>query len=166
MSRLVIVCGLTGAGKTSYSIGLCEELEAIRFSIDPWMQTLFAKDMESLDFSWMMERVERCQQQIWDVASQILVKKGNVLPKETPRKIHRCIRLKSRIKCLHLWSPVLKLLMKRSLPMENELRRLPRSEFRTLLQVLHGTFDLCIHTFSRSINDIVGALYDKRVIHF
>lgn len=79
MSRLVIVCGLTGAGKTTYSIRLCDEINAIRFSIDPWMQTLFAKDMTALDFSWMMERVERCQDQIWSVSEQILQRGGNVV---------------------------------------------------------------------------------------
>ena len=79
MNKLIIVCGLTGAGKTTYSIELCDKLGAIRFSIDPWMQTLFSKDMKSLDFSWMMERVERCQSQIWEVSKQILFNNGVVV---------------------------------------------------------------------------------------
>lgn len=79
MGRLIIVCGQTGAGKTTYSIKLAKELRGIKFSIDPWMQTLFSKDMVSLDFSWMMERVERCQTQIWEVSQQILKNKGNVI---------------------------------------------------------------------------------------
>lgn len=79
MSRLILVCGPTGAGKTTYSIALSEEAKAIRFSIDPWMQTLFASDMTSLDFDWMMERVNRCQEQIWSVCEQILEMDGNVV---------------------------------------------------------------------------------------
>lgn len=79
MSRLILVCGPTGAGKTTYSISLSEETRAIRFSIDPWMQTLFASDMTSLDFDWMMERVNRCYKQIWDVSQQILKVDGNVV---------------------------------------------------------------------------------------
>ena len=43
------------------------------------MQTLFAKDMRTLDFAWMMERVERCQDQIWSVAEQVLARGGNVV---------------------------------------------------------------------------------------
>jgi len=43
------------------------------------MQTLFSKDMQSLDFSWITERVERCQEQIWDVSVQILQTGGNVV---------------------------------------------------------------------------------------
>ena len=79
MSRLILVCGPTGAGKTTYSLSLCKEVKAIRFSIDPWMQTLFADDMTSLDFDWMMERVQRCYQQIWEVSEQILKTDGNVV---------------------------------------------------------------------------------------
>ena len=79
MARLILVCGPTGAGKTTYSLSLSKEINAIRFSIDPWMQTLFSKDMTSLDYSWMIERVNRCYEQIWQVAEQILVLNGNVI---------------------------------------------------------------------------------------
>ena len=79
MARLILVCGPIGAGKTTYSISVCEEIEAVKFSIDPWMQTLFAKDMLSLDFSLIMERVSRCYDQIWEVSEQILSLGGNVV---------------------------------------------------------------------------------------
>ena len=79
MARVVLVCGPTGVGKTTYSLSLAKEISAIRFSIDPWMQTLFSKDMTSLDFSWMMERVGRCYEQIWQVAEQVLLIDGNVI---------------------------------------------------------------------------------------
>ena len=59
MARLILVSGPTGVGKTTYSLSLAKETDAIRFSIDPWMQTLFSKDMTSLDYSWMIERVNR-----------------------------------------------------------------------------------------------------------
>ena len=71
--------GPTGAGKTTYSLYQCEEVGAIRFSIDPWMQTLFSKDMTSLDYEWMIERVHRCYDQIWQVSQQILSLDGNVV---------------------------------------------------------------------------------------
>ncbi len=79
MAKLILVCGSTGAGKTTYSISLSQENGAIRFSIDPWMQTLFAKDMVSLDYSWMIERVKRCYEQIWEVSEQILMLDGSVV---------------------------------------------------------------------------------------
>ncbi|MGJ8687948.1 MAG: AAA family ATPase [Gammaproteobacteria bacterium] len=79
MSRLILVCGPTGVGKTTYSLALSKEISAVRFSIDPWMQTLFSKDMTALDYDWMIERVNRCYDQIWQVSEQILALKGNVI---------------------------------------------------------------------------------------
>jgi len=79
MAKLILICGPIGAGKTTYSISLCEKIGAVRFSIDPWMQTLFSKDMTSLDYSWMIERVERCYNQIWETAEQVLSLNGNVV---------------------------------------------------------------------------------------
>jgi predicted kinase len=79
MARLILVCGPTGVGKTTYSLSLAKEIRAIKFSIDPWMQTLFSKDMTTLDFTWMMERVNRCSDQIWQVSEQILALNGNVI---------------------------------------------------------------------------------------
>lgn len=79
MSRMILVCGPTGVGKTTYSISLAKEIGAIRFSIDPWMKTLFAKDMTTLDYSWMIERVNRCYEQIWDVSEQVLLLGGSVV---------------------------------------------------------------------------------------
>jgi predicted kinase len=79
MAKLIIVCGPTGVGKTTYSLSLSKEIGAVRFSIDPWMQTLFSKDMVSLDYAWMIERVKRCYEQIWEVSEQILTLDGNVV---------------------------------------------------------------------------------------
>lgn len=79
MARLIIVTGPTGVGKTTYSLSLSKDIGAVRFSIDPWMQTLFSKDMTSLDYSWMIEWVHRCYEQIWQVSQQILELDGNAV---------------------------------------------------------------------------------------
>ncbi|MEP4485599.1 MAG: ATP-binding protein [Halioglobus sp.] len=79
MARLILVCGPTGAGKTTHSIAICKEIKAVRFSIDPWMQTMFSADMTTLDYDWMIERVNRCSDQIWQVSEQILGIDGNVV---------------------------------------------------------------------------------------
>ncbi|MGH1486413.1 MAG: AAA family ATPase [Cellvibrionaceae bacterium] len=79
MARLILVCGPVGAGKTAYSLSISKEIKAVRFSIDSWMQTLFSKDMTSLDYSWILERVSRCYEQIWQVSSQVLTLNGNVV---------------------------------------------------------------------------------------
>jgi predicted kinase len=66
-----LVCGSTGAGKTTYAIALTARLGAIRFSIDEWMAALFWMDSpQPVDSVWAMARVDRCQDQIWATALQ------------------------------------------------------------------------------------------------
>lgn len=79
MKRMIMVCGRVGAGKTTYSLKLADEIGALKISIDQWMQTLYAADMKTINFNWMMERVNRCYVQIWDVSSQTLKNNGSVI---------------------------------------------------------------------------------------
>ena len=66
-----LICGSTGAGKTTYALRLSDRLKGVRFSIDEWMATLFWMDSpQPLIPTWSMERVERCMTQIWTVALQ------------------------------------------------------------------------------------------------
>jgi predicted kinase len=67
-----LICGSTGAGKTTYASRLSDRLDGIRFSIDEWMAALFWMDTpQPLDPAWSLERVERCLAQIWSVALQV-----------------------------------------------------------------------------------------------
>jgi predicted kinase len=67
-----LICGSTGAGKTTYASRLSDRLKGVRFSIDEWMATLFWMDTpQPLNPVWSMERVDRCQTQIWATALQI-----------------------------------------------------------------------------------------------
>ena len=66
MPTVHIVCGPTGAGKTTFARRLTAECEGLRFSIDEWMAALFAADApEPLTFEWAIERVGRCEDMIW-----------------------------------------------------------------------------------------------------
>lgn len=68
-----MVCGSTGAGKTTYALGLAEDLPAVRFSIDEWMSALFWMDRAvPIDPAWAMARVWRCYEQIWSVSMGVL----------------------------------------------------------------------------------------------
>jgi predicted kinase len=67
-----LVCGSTGAGKTTYANRLSGEVEGIVYSIDQWMTALFWMDSPSpIQAGWSMERVRRCNDQIWTVAAQV-----------------------------------------------------------------------------------------------
>lgn len=70
-----VICGSTGAGKSTYSIQLSHRLGAVRFSIDEWMSALFWMDTpRPLQPAWSLQRVERCFVQIWNVASQVALR--------------------------------------------------------------------------------------------
>jgi predicted kinase len=67
-----LVCGSTGAGKTTYAIALTEKLRGVRFSIDEWMSALFWMDTpQPIESAWAMARVERSMEQIWRTAMQV-----------------------------------------------------------------------------------------------
>lgn len=67
-----LICGSTGAGKTTYSGRLSRELNALPLSIDDWMVTLFAPDQPGRpDWTWIEERLMRCERQMMTTALEL-----------------------------------------------------------------------------------------------
>lgn len=66
---LHLICGATGAGKTTYALELSETLGAVHFSIDEWMVRLYGPDApQPPDWGWISTRVRRCEDLIGAVA--------------------------------------------------------------------------------------------------
>lgn len=88
---LVLIVGCTGAGKTTYARQLVDQLGAVRFSIDEWMTALFWADSpQPIEFQWTMERVERCEAQIFAMVRQLATRGiPAVLDLGFTRKQHR-----------------------------------------------------------------------------
>lgn len=77
---LHMICGSTGAGKTTYAMQLESELPGVRFSIDDWMMTLFWQDAPAeLNFDWAYERVSRCNQVMREAAANISATGGQAI---------------------------------------------------------------------------------------
>ncbi len=69
-----LICGPTGAGKTTYAAALAKRTHAVRFSLEEWAIALFAADMpEGVGLEWTLERLGRCEKQIWAVAEPTLM---------------------------------------------------------------------------------------------
>jgi predicted kinase len=72
-AMLNVIFGPSGAGKTTYALAFARREKAVPFILDEWMARLFAPDMpEPLEFDWMVERVGRCEAQIWSAAAAVL----------------------------------------------------------------------------------------------
>lgn len=55
-----LVTGITGAGKSTFSAQLADDLNGVRFSIDEWMEVLHNADKPAeLRFEWFYDRVQR-----------------------------------------------------------------------------------------------------------
>jgi predicted kinase len=80
MPTVHLICGSTGAGKTTYASALGDRVGGVRFSTDEWMTNLFLADRpEPLTFAWAIERTVRCESQMWAVASQLLARRIDVI---------------------------------------------------------------------------------------
>lgn len=72
-----LVCGCTGAGKSTYALRLAKGLPGVCFAIDEWMQNLHNADKnadkpERLSFEWFYQRVQRNCLQMRKMAEQIV----------------------------------------------------------------------------------------------
>ena len=73
VTKIHMVYGPSGAGKTTFSIKLAAECKGLHFAIDRWMQDLFGDDLpEPLSFEWLSARVRRCEERIWALAKTLV----------------------------------------------------------------------------------------------
>ena len=64
-----LVCGSTGAGKTTHALRLVQEFGVLHLSIDDWMVRLFGPDQPpKRDWPWIAERRARCESPIVETA--------------------------------------------------------------------------------------------------
>jgi predicted kinase len=79
-ATLHVIFGPSGAGKTTYAHAFARREKAVAFILDDWMAKLFGPDMpEPLEYDWMIERVQRCEAQIWSTAAGVLAAGTSVI---------------------------------------------------------------------------------------
>ncbi len=72
-ATLHVIFGPCGAGKTTYTHALARREGAVPFVLDDWGARLFGPDVDGpIDFKWMLERLARCEAQIWLTAADVL----------------------------------------------------------------------------------------------
>jgi predicted kinase len=79
-ATLHVIFGPSGAGKTTYAHAFARREKAVAFILDDWMARLFGPDMPNpLEYEWMIERVGRCEAQIWSTAAAVIATGASVI---------------------------------------------------------------------------------------
>ena len=79
-ATLNVIFGPCGAGKTTYAHTFARREKAVAFILDDWMARMFGPDMpEPIQYDWMLERVGRCEAQIWATAAGVLAAGTSVI---------------------------------------------------------------------------------------
>jgi len=80
MPRIHLIEGPVGAGKSTFAFQLGQRHRAPHLNLDEWMAILFRSDRPETDHRvWYAERKERCIEQIWRVACEILETDSDVV---------------------------------------------------------------------------------------
>lgn len=73
MAQIHLIEGPVGAGKSTFAGRLALQRQGVHLNLDEWMVTLFSPDRPHSDFlAWYSERKDRCIEQIWQVAGEIV----------------------------------------------------------------------------------------------
>lgn len=73
MSKIILICGLVGAGKSTEAHKLEAQHNMVRFAMDEWLACLYSADQDDvMDYEWTVARIERIESQIWSLAQQIM----------------------------------------------------------------------------------------------
>ena len=79
-ATLNVIFGPSGAGKTTYANAFARREGAVAFILDDWMARLFGPDIpDPIEYEWMLERVGRCEAQIWSTAAGVLAAGPSVI---------------------------------------------------------------------------------------
>jgi predicted kinase len=80
MPTVHLICGSTGAGKTTYAVALAARVKGIRFSIDEWIGNLFLPDRpEPATLEWALARIDRCERHMWTIADQLIARSIDIV---------------------------------------------------------------------------------------
>jgi predicted kinase len=79
-ATLHAIYGPCGAGKTTYAHDFARRNGAVAFILDDWMARLFGPDIPTpIEYEWMLERVGRCEAQIWSTAAAVMATGTSVI---------------------------------------------------------------------------------------
>lgn len=79
-ATLNVIYGPSGAGKTTYANAFARRERAVAFILDEWMAQLFGPDIPAqVEYPWLVERVGRCEAQIWSTVAAVMASGTSVI---------------------------------------------------------------------------------------
>jgi predicted kinase len=79
-ATLNVIFGPSGAGKTTYANAFARREGAVAFVLDEWMARLYGPDIPAqVEYPWLVERVGRCEAQIWSTAAAVMATGTSVI---------------------------------------------------------------------------------------
>ncbi|MDP6580334.1 MAG: ATP-binding protein [Vicinamibacterales bacterium] len=80
MATVHLICGLPGAGKTTYATGLQADLNSVLFSLDRWLVTSHGRySLATVGHEEHTRRVLACRALMWGVAAELLRRSVDVI---------------------------------------------------------------------------------------
>lgn len=162
MSKIHLICGPVGAGKTTFAAALCRNMSAVHFSIDHWMTCLFTPDLTGdIEYSWAMTRIERMESLIWSQVVQLMaldvdaVLDLGLLQQEHRAKFYALAQQRGFDICLHFINADKEVRWRRVMGRNDE-----KGESFTM-NVDRSMFDFCEALFESPVGDEL----DSAIIH-
>jgi predicted kinase len=79
-ATLNVIFGPSGAGKTTYANAFARREQAVAFILDEWMAQLYGPDIPAqVEYPWLVERVGRCEAQIWSTVAAVMAAGRSVI---------------------------------------------------------------------------------------
>ncbi len=154
MSKIHLICGAVGAGKTTYATKLCRIEPAMNFSIDQWMTGLFSPDLKGeIDYGWAMARIERMESLIWSQVVQLMelnvaaVLDLGLLQRKHRQKFYQLAHDKGYDICLHFVD------VEQELRWQRVLKRNAEKGASYSMEVNRDMFDFCETLFESPSGD-------------
>jgi predicted kinase len=80
MSRVHVIEGPVGAGKSTFAASLAPRVEGVHIALDAWFAHLFSSDRPGANFvPWYLERKDRLLELIWNHSRGILASGTDVI---------------------------------------------------------------------------------------